>query len=339
VSDRQPNPSFSHFSIEPPPSDSGSDRQPNRSFSHLSVQSPPSDSSSSPPASLPAPRSQSDRIPNDSAVLRSIAHRTLAICRDGNYITSSGSFIDISSAVRLCVNHSIAYPPSHIFETIPLGSNRGIIEVSQETTLQACHRVLLAFPAATIAVLNFGNPAKPGGGFQNGRSAQEESLARSSALYLSLLQFNEMYRVGQADLNPLYTDYIGYSPNVPFFTDDTGVLIEPFTVSVITAAAPNARETVHPTLNRALRGTLKNRLRKVIQVAIAHENTVLILGAFGCGVFGNDSRMVAMIERELLVGEGLRFHFDFVLNPITRDRKGNGNFVNFKEILVDLIST
>jgi hypothetical protein len=46
--------------------------------------------------------------------------------------------------------------------------------------------------------------------------------------------------------------------------------------------------------------------------------------------------MVATVVRELLVGEGLRFHFDYVLNPVAADRKGNANFRNFKEILGDL---
>jgi uncharacterized protein (TIGR02452 family) len=108
-----------------------------------------------------------------------------------------------------------------------------------------------------------------------------------------------------------------------------------FLGSVITAA-PNARECVHPLFNRAISGKLKNRLRKVMQIAADHGNRVLVLGAFGCGVFENKPETVAIIERELLAGAELRYLFDFALNPITPARIDRANFLAFKEVFAGL---
>jgi uncharacterized protein (TIGR02452 family) len=60
-----------------------------------------------------------------------------------------------------------------------------------------------------------------------------------------------MSDIGMSDRNPLHRDDMMSSPDVPFFRDDEGGLIDdPFTVSVITAVAPNAKECVLPALRR-----------------------------------------------------------------------------------------
>jgi uncharacterized protein (TIGR02452 family) len=143
-----------------------------------------------------------------------------------------------------------------------------------------------------------------------------------------------MYDYGRSDPNSLSSDYMIYSPSVPFFRDDALALLdEPFCVSVITAAAPNAKECVQAAIQRAIRGTIKNRMRKVMHVAIAHGDRILVLGAFGCGVYGNDPTEVATVEKELLIDEGFRTHFDFVLNPITTGHSNRDNLDAFNAVL------
>ena len=66
--------------------------------------------------------------------------------------------------------------------------------VTPETTLGAVQR--LAEEKGTtgdnLALLNFASARNPGGGFLGGSNAQEESLARCSALY-ACLKDNPMY--------------------------------------------------------------------------------------------------------------------------------------------------
>jgi hypothetical protein len=71
---------------------------------------------------------------------------------------------------------------------------------------------------------------------------------------------------------------------------------------------------------------MKTRLRKVIQIAALHGNKALVLGAFG-----NDARDIARIQRELLVDERLREHFEIIANPILGGR--GATLPAFQEIL------
>jgi len=112
-----------------------------------------------------------------------------------------------------------------------------------------CHPVLLNFASAT----------NPGGGFLNGARAQEEYLARSSCLY-ECIRPNAMYPFHLADYDPLYRDFLIYSPGVPVIRDDYGTLLEvPYTIAMITCAAVNAsrlaaerRHEIGPTMLRRI---------------------------------------------------------------------------------------
>jgi uncharacterized protein (TIGR02452 family) len=104
-------------------------------------------------------------------------------------------------------------------------------------------------------------------------------------------------------------------------------------VSVITAVAPNAKECVPPGLRRALRGTTKNRMRKLIRASIAQGNKGLVVAAFGSGVFGNYPEVVATVEKEPMVDDRLRLHFASVLNPIAPAPRDNSACHAFRRVL------
>lgn len=48
---------------------------------------------------------------------------------------------------------------------------------------------------------------------------------------------------------------------------------------------------------------MKQKLRTTLRMAAEHGHDVLVLGAFGCGYFGNPPEEVAVSFRQLLEGE------------------------------------
>jgi uncharacterized protein (TIGR02452 family) len=175
------------------------------------------------------------------------------------------------------------------------------ITVRNETTFEAIAR--LSGSGDHVACLNFASAKNPGGGFLNGALAQEEALAAASGLYPCLLQAPEYYERNRGNRSTLYLDIAIYSPRVPFIRDDEGNLLEkPAFASVITAPAPNAGAIVQnePANLQKVEPTLRRRAELVLAIA-ANENVHrLILGAWGCGVFRNDPKMVAKVFGELL---------------------------------------
>jgi uncharacterized protein (TIGR02452 family) len=144
--------------------------------------------------------------------------------------------------------------------------------------------------------LNFASAKNPGGGFLSGSQAQEESLARSSALYASLMEAWTFYERHREGSSMLYSDAMIVSPDCPIIRDDDGALLpEPHAATFITSPAPNAgaAEQNRPEEVPQIPAVLERRAEFVLAVAAAEGATELVLGAWGCGVFRNDPEMVA----------------------------------------------
>ncbi len=183
-----------------------------------------------------------------------------------------------------------------------------VIEVSDETTLAAARRLKTIAPDGRIGVLNFASARNPGGGFETGAQAQEESLARSSGLIESLRRCSRFYDNHRRQRSLLYSDSVIYSPDCPVFrTDDGQLLPEPYAVDMLTCAAPNAgairRE--QPGDEARIEPAFRERVAKVLGVAATQGCQGLVLGAWGCGVFGNDPVMVARLFHQHLGPDGV----------------------------------
>jgi uncharacterized protein (TIGR02452 family) len=158
-----------------------------------------------------------------------------------------------------------------------------------------------------VAALNFASAKNPGGGFLGGSQAQEESLARASALYASISKHIEYYEVNRATRSLLYTDHLIVSPRVPVIRDDEDRLLEePWEVTIITSPAPNAGAIAenNPSESVQVEPTFRRRIEQVLSAAVAFDQTALVLGAWGCGVFRNDPATVARLFGEFLLPGG-----------------------------------
>ncbi len=188
------------------------------------------------------------------------------------------------------------------------GSTRFATEVVvvNETTLEGAGFLADQQTFQRVGVLNFASAKRPGGGFLKGSAAQEEALARSSALYASLMQYPEFYAHHRRTKNGAYSDRMIYSPDCPVFRDDSGRLLDrPYMVDFITSPAPNAgtlRKRGH--YAQQIPAILKQRAHKILTLACSKGCDAMVLGAWGCGVFRNDPAMVAAVFGDLLLEDG-----------------------------------
>jgi len=310
------------------------------------MEDPPKPEGSKPPK----PRGPGDAGRNER---RAIAKSTLEIIEARNY-TVGGVEHNIQPRLEAMLSGTRYYaadsllslwsqPTSTSNVTRESATEISIVEIS---TLEGAN--FLASNSHTqpeetrrrVGVLNFASAKHPGGGFQSGAQAQEESIARSSTLYSSLTspKVGRFYSSHNKDpKGGYYSHTMIFSPGVTVFRTDSGKLTEPMQIDVVTSAAVNAG-VVRRTLNGQVAGeaeevkigrAMKERMGRILFLFEKHGVKDLVLGSFGTGVFQNKVSLVAAIWAELLVAPGARFanSFDRVVFAII----GRSTFVEFRD--------
>ncbi|HZN35940.1 MAG TPA: TIGR02452 family protein [Pirellulaceae bacterium] len=245
-----------------------------------------------------------------------IAQETVEIANRGWYETPAGKRVDISAAMDRCLSGTALYRPGELDRLPPrTGHPAGLhaaFEVANETSLAAARRLVVERGCSATMCLNFASAKNAGGGFLGGSQAQEESLARASGLYRSLLTQDEYYAANRACGTCLYTDHMIFSPAVPVFRDDEGQLLEePYCLDIVTAPAVNKGAILKNEPQRAhdIGPTMRGRIENLLRLAADRGCEHLILGAWGCGVFRNDPEEVASLFAFVLGGEPFRNRF------------------------------
>lgn len=195
----------------------------------------------------------------------------------------------------------------------------GEIRIDSLKTFEAAEKLRKEFPGNRIAVLNFASAVSPGGGVRNGARAQEESLCRCSTLLPSLEQTwldKEYYARNRNEHNRLNTDACIYTPDVIICKTDENIpkrlgADQWNNVDVISCAAPDLRYSNPGKYDSDfLYRLFLKRIDHILHIAAAKNADVMILGAFGCGAFKNDPKLVAKAFREAL--QRYRYYFDLV---------------------------
>ncbi len=146
-----------------------------------------------------------------------------------------------------------------------------------------------------VGVLNFASYKSPGGLFLDGSMAQEEALCHESYLYNVLRDMPEYYAYNNKHLNrALYTNRALFTPEMKFRNR--------YWCNVLTCAAPNYR--VAHRFNKVSAEenykVMKNRTDFMLSCFADNKCPCIILGAWGCSVFGQNPAEVAGIMKELL---------------------------------------
>jgi len=233
------------------------------------------------------------------------AEETLEICKQGYYNIGDEKMI-ISDVIRPMKQNTAYYSADQLAELsqqTPRSNFDTVIEITEEDSVSCIHR--LAKDEPNLLCLNFASAKNPGGGFLNGSLAQEESLAMSSALYISQLEAPVFYSTHRSMKSCVYTDSMIYSPGVPVFRNNAGDLAPYSTCAFITSAAVNAGvvKAQEPHIAEQIPALMLQRMDRMFALCVHQQADTLILGAWGCGVFQNDPVTIATLFKQLLDGK------------------------------------
>lgn len=175
---------------------------------------------------------------------------------------------------------------------------------------------------SVICALNMASNSKPGGGVAYGAKAQEEALFRCSNLGLSI----------SSRWYPMEDVEVYMSEEVVFFKDKNYKdFKEAYEVSVISCPAVKLEDGKKP---KNYKQITEEKMKLMLTIPFQHACRRLILGAWGCGVYGNDPNYIAKEFKRLLFKGGYRFLYDEVIFAIINDKNSVGsNYEIFKKHL------
>ena len=256
------------------------------------------------------------------------------------------SAIKHSSAMQQCFEGNVSYwygSENRIYQ------KPARIVLSPKRTLEAA--APYAYAGKKVCVLNFASATNPGGGVIKGSSAQEEAICRCSTLYPNLKAervWEKFYAPHRRARDPLHNDDCIYTPGVVVFKSDVDypqLLPEEkwYPVNVLTCAAPNLRERPSNEMNAGdvdaaahisredLQALHEKRMRRVLEIAWAKGNEVVILGAFGCGAFRNPPAVVAQAMKTVV--QEYRMRFETIEFAVYCGAQYDTNYRVFQQVL------
>ena len=235
--------------------------------------------------------------------------RIKAILAHGAYDHTAGR-VSLGEAVARARQETVVIPPNAWGELrqqamVRCRRDQAPVMVTSESTLTALCRLHQA-GLQGLGILNFASAVCPGGGWDRGSEAQEESLIRASGLLPCLQSASDFYDENRRHAHPFATDHAIWTPEVPFITDGQNALqAAPILAGVITMPAPNVAGLIRLTPQECLElpRIWERRIEAVLTLAIAKRIEHVILGAWGCGAFGNDPAHVADSFKKILFCE------------------------------------
>jgi uncharacterized protein (TIGR02452 family) len=220
------------------------------------------------------------------------ALRTLQYNAPNGHIVSLAELPPLRTKPFVCLNPCPVYPDS-----VAAGGHTEVGVLTLDT-FEAAYLYKSLYADERVAVLNFANAIRPGGGVLGGCAAQEEELCRRSNLYLALHSVAATYPLEHTKTSRfqgLYTEDVSVLREVSY-----SFLPAPFQTDVITLAAIDLNGDLAFGQSEAFSKITAARIEAGFQVAAEHGVKTLVLGAFGCGVFRNPPEIIARLYMQIL---------------------------------------
>lgn len=237
-----------------------------------------------------------------------ILENTLMVLQRGSYV-KDGRTVNLFLTSREMEQCQVVLPDeAHEIAETEIGNNPDIAEkcrfscVNEDSFTAAIKMIPTAIKKnsanekAEPLVLNFANPVHIGGGVRNGARAQEEDLCRQSSLLLSLesREAFKYYKYNRGLQGKMGSDAFILSPKVEIIKDRNGDFLEsPSIVAAITCAAPYLKFGMGRMTMPEYCDMMLLRIKGLLKFAAQSGYTRLVLGAWGCGAFGNDPKTMS----------------------------------------------
>ena len=279
-------------------------------------------------------------------------NETLAVFARGGY-EKNGRVVRLKTSFREQRECKVLLPEDvesiceHKFVSKPYSTGKISVDCVNTDSFSAAisvhDRYLTDKQGERILVLNFANPVNPGGGVRNGAIAQEEDLCRKSSLLLSLESENarRYYEYNRSLNSRMASDAMIFSKKTEIIRDKNGELLDDtVTVGVLTCAAPYVVHGIGDMTPEDYMEVLSHRISAMLKCAAFMGYSHLVLGAWGCGAFGNDPNLVAELFYRAVKefdydGVGFKGFFRSVTFAVlSRDREQK-NFKAFEEFFTD----
>ncbi len=253
------------------------------------------------------------------------------VAEDNDAIMAGGGFDLASDGDKVMTRVSVPALPAA--ESFQLSSDLAPSEArfaKQGTVVCVANidTLTAALALGDACALSHANASVPGGRYRHGGRAQEEDLCRClPQLWPSLNASLELY--------PL-------PPNGALVTRNLVAVRRPGTYercepigqcTIVTAAMPCGVADRRPKggwLASPWAEDVSERIRTVLHAAKSTKHANLVLGAWGCGAFGNPTAPVAALFKKHLASEEFRGAFEHVVFAIL-DPLGTGNLGPFKQ--------
>lgn len=278
---------------------------------------------------------------NDRRQLADVYQQTIDIVLDGHYTSENGEEVKLPDNTKMLKGSRFYTKPLDASNIPTLADSSTKIIVKNDDSIHCGHQ--LQQEGYNPVVLNLASRRNPGGGVKNGSRAQEESLFRSTNLFLSMYRYAEYaenYGLEKSKFQyPMPVRFGGiYVPDATVFRagakDNFALLDTPYYMSFVAVAAIN-----HPDLDR--NGNIceedaaltKNKMRTMLRIGLLNGHDSIVLGAFGCGAFHNPPKHIARLFHEVIDEKEFMDKYKLIAFAILEDHNSprGGNLQPFIE--------
>lgn len=289
---------------------------------------------------------------NDRRQLAEVFQQTIDIVKEGHYTAENGEEVTLLDNTRM-LEGSRFYTRPLDATTIPTLSEKKAKENGNENITNTTTQIIvknddsihcghqLQKEGYNPVVLNLASRRNPGGGVLNGSRAQEESLFRSTNLFLSMYRYAtyaENYGLEKSRYQyPMPVRFGGiYVPDATVFRagakDDFALLDTPYYMSFVAVPAIN-----HPELDadgnicEEDAALTKNKMRTMLRIGLLNNHDSIVLGAFGCGAFHNPPKHIARLFHEVIDETEFKDKYKLIAFAILEDHNSprGGNLQPF----------